>query len=62
MRKENEREVYSKADDALAKFRQICDLYDVPPDSKAAKDIRHNLEIIRRRTDPARRDDYEPGE
>lgn len=56
MRDTQEREVYEKADEALAHANSLADTLGVDETHPVANNvevIRHNLEIIRRRTDPA---------
>lgn len=51
MRQVNEEEVFSKASQAKAHLNALQGEFDIPADNHHLQTIRHNLEIIERRSD-----------
>ena len=53
MRQVNEEEVFEKASEAKPHLKRVQVELDVPADNEHLQTIRHNLEIIERRSDQA---------
>lgn len=62
MNDDRDDEVFERAMQARADLRKLNDLYDIPEHSNSYARLEENLEMIARRTDPARHPDYDPGE
>lgn len=62
MKDVNEREVFRKAQDGKAHLNRLQKNLDIPSDDPHLKQVKHNLEIIARRADPAADPDYDPQE